>query len=233
LPPGGVIESHFDFDTNFQFGLVRLHLPLQTNPQVEFLLAGLRLDMKVGELWYADFSKPHQVTNKGGEARIHAVLDVEVDDALLAAMPPAYVSLQAELGPISTFRPELPFDDDPSCFECRFFVPGKVLPLLAMGPLAVLASGARAEIWSCDGRLVLTLDDKPHCGLSRVDEEEFAIQGMPPGCFFHIRRSGGTVTSVTLIVRGVQESLVAARVGVAIGNPIAERRIDLDQLGPP
>jgi hypothetical protein len=230
LPPGGVIESHFDFDTNFQFGLVRLHIPLESNPDVEFLIAGQRVDMRVGELWYGDFSQPHQVANRGGQARLHAVLDVELGDEILAQMPPAYVAAQEKLGPISRSRPELSFGDDLSGFECRFFVPGNVLPLLAMAPLPVLVLGASAHLQCCNGRLVLALNDKWHCRLFPVAEEEFAIQGMPPGCFFQIRRRGGTVTSVALIVRGVQESLAAARVGVAIGDRIAERRIDLDLL---
>jgi hypothetical protein len=232
LPPGGVIESHFDFDTNFQFGMVRLHIPIQTNPEVEFLIAGRRFDMRVGELWYGDFSQPHQVVNHGGEARLHAVLDVEVGDELLALMPADYVAAQARLGPISKSRPEWRSSDDPSLFECGFFVPGKVLPLLVMGRLVELFRGAPAQVRCCDGDLILCLGGKPHCRLVRVGEEEFAIQGMPPGCFLRLRRAGGAVASATLVVRGVQEDLVAARVGVQRGERIGERQIDLDLIVP-
>ena len=31
LPPGGYIKDHFDFHTNFQFGLLRLHIPIITS----------------------------------------------------------------------------------------------------------------------------------------------------------------------------------------------------------
>lgn len=232
LPPGGVIESHFDFDTNFQFGMVRLHIPIQTNKEVEFLIAGQRVDMRVGELWYGDFSRPHQVANAGVEARLHAVLDVEVGDALLALMPPDYVAAQAKLGPVSKSRPELRLTDDLSAFECGFFIPGKVLPLLVMGRLVDLFRGAPARIRCRDGDLILALNDKPHCRLVRVGEEEFAIQGMPPGCFLRLRRAGNAVASATLVVRGVQEDLVAARVGVDRGERIGERQIDLDLIAP-
>jgi len=87
LPPGGVIGTHIDFHTNFQFGLIRLHIPLRTNPDI-VLISGRQYQMQVGELWYGDFSKPHQVTNRGSQVRLHAVVDVEINDQLLALMPP-------------------------------------------------------------------------------------------------------------------------------------------------
>ncbi len=230
LPPGGVIESHFDFDTNFQFGLIRLHIPLQTNPDVEFLIGGQRFEMRVGEVWYGDFSQPHQVTNKGSQARLHAVLDVEVDDQLLALIPDDYIAAQAKLGPVSKSRPELHLNDDLHVFECTFFVTGKVLPLLVMGRLRELVSGSQVYVRCCGGDLICFLGDKAHCKLVRVAEEEFAIQGMPPGCFLRFQRNRGTVTSAALVVRGVQENLVAARMGVLLGERIGERQISLDLI---
>src|SRR5579863_2544276 len=50
LPPGGHIKDHFDFQTSFQFGLIRLHIPILTNPDVAFIIAGQRMDWKAGEL---------------------------------------------------------------------------------------------------------------------------------------------------------------------------------------
>lgn len=228
LPPGGIIESHFDFDTNFQFGLVRLHIPIQTNADVEFLIAGQPYGMRVGELWYGDFSRPHQVTNSGSQARLHGVLDVEVSDELLALMPAGYVAAQAELGPISKSRPKFDSKDDLGTFECRFFVPGKVLPLLVMGPLRDLIRGAWGHIRELGGDLILYLGNRAHCKLVRVGEEEFAIQGMPPGCFLILERADGGISSAALVVRGVQEDLVAARLGVEMGSRISEQHITFD-----
>lgn len=228
LPPGGVIGYHFDFDTNFQFGLIRTHIPLQTNPDVEFLISGQRYDMRVGELWYGDFSKPHQVTNRGTQARLHAVVDVEITDEVLACMPADYVQDQARLGPISRRRSELRHTDNLSSFECRFFVPGSVLPLLAFGRLAELMRGASARVCCVDGEFILLLNDKPHCKLIRATSDEFLFLGLPSGCFLRLQRSNGAVTSATMIVRGVQKDLVAARVGVVRGTRIPEREIVLE-----
>ena len=57
LPPGGHIKDHFDFHTSFQFGLLRLHIPIVTHPDVVFLIAGQRMVWSPGELWFGDFSK--------------------------------------------------------------------------------------------------------------------------------------------------------------------------------
>lgn len=230
LPPGGVIGTHVDFDTNFQFGLIRLHIPLQTNPEVEFLISGRRYDMQVGELWYGDFSKPHHVMNGGSQVRMHAVVDVEINDELLALMPAEYVSEQAELGPISKHRDPMNPTDDLVSFECRFFVPGTVLPLLVLGNLIELVSGASAKVCHAEGELVMHLNDKPHCKLVRVCEERFLFLGLPPGCFLCLHRSNGSVATAVLVVRGVQEDLVSARVGVVRGNRIPERQILFDLI---
>src|SRR5205823_4883884 len=63
LPPGGHIKDHFDFHTSFQFGLLRLHIPIVTHPDVAFIIDGQRMDWKAGELWYGDFSRVHSVKN--------------------------------------------------------------------------------------------------------------------------------------------------------------------------
>ncbi|MCB0663602.1 MAG: aspartyl/asparaginyl beta-hydroxylase domain-containing protein, partial [Saprospiraceae bacterium] len=40
------------------------------------------LDMKPGEVWYADFNKPHYVNNPSDRERIHLVLDCKPNDWL-------------------------------------------------------------------------------------------------------------------------------------------------------
>lgn len=59
---------------------VRLHVPIFTNDEVDFMLNGVRVPLKPGELWYMKLSDPHSVTNNSSQERIQLSIDVIVDD---------------------------------------------------------------------------------------------------------------------------------------------------------
>lgn len=82
LGAGARILDHTDLNLGFADGEVRLHVPVTTSADVEFLLAGTALDMALGEVWYLDLNEHHAVTNAGDRARIHLVIDCVVDDWL-------------------------------------------------------------------------------------------------------------------------------------------------------
>jgi hypothetical protein len=82
LAAGSVIREHADYDLGENLGEVRLHIPVATNPQVEFYLAGKRVEMQAGECWYLDLSLPHRVQNRGDTERVHLVIDCVLDDWL-------------------------------------------------------------------------------------------------------------------------------------------------------
>jgi len=82
LTPGSVIKPHSDEGLNYFDGFVRLHIPIQTNPNIEFIVAGKKLVMKEGECWFADFNQTHSVCNKGENERLHLVIDLKVNDWL-------------------------------------------------------------------------------------------------------------------------------------------------------
>ena len=75
LTSGSVIKEHRDHDLAFESGAVRIHVPVTTNPQVDFLLNGERLDLREGTAWYLRLSDPHSVTNRGESDRVHLVID--------------------------------------------------------------------------------------------------------------------------------------------------------------
>ncbi len=75
LTPGSVIKEHRDHDLAFETGAVRIHVPVTTHPQVDFLLNGDRLDLQEGSAWYLRLSDPHSVTNRGDRDRVHLVID--------------------------------------------------------------------------------------------------------------------------------------------------------------
>jgi hypothetical protein len=82
LAAGSSIREHKDYNLSVDDGEIRLHVPVITNPDVEFILAGSRIDMKEGECWYLNFNLPHSVANRGTSDRIHLVIDCVVNDWL-------------------------------------------------------------------------------------------------------------------------------------------------------
>lgn len=84
LAPGSVIKTHRDDDLAFEYGAVRIHVPVATNPQVEFLVNGTPVTMAPGEAWYLRLSDPHSVANRGGTDRVHLVIDAAASDRLAA-----------------------------------------------------------------------------------------------------------------------------------------------------
>jgi hypothetical protein len=80
LTPGSIIKEHADYDLSFEDGVVRLHIPVTTNPDVDFRLNGGRLTMTPGSCWYLRLSDPHGVANRGIISRVHLVIDATVND---------------------------------------------------------------------------------------------------------------------------------------------------------
>jgi len=83
LAAGSVIKEHEDFELDVADGFARIHVPVVTNPDVDFRLNGERVVMAPGEAWYLRLADRHSVTNAGDTARVHLVIDVVVDDWLL------------------------------------------------------------------------------------------------------------------------------------------------------
>jgi hypothetical protein len=79
LGPGSIIKPHQDFKLGYEDNNFRLHIPIITNDQIEFILAGEKIMMAPGECWYTNVNFTHSVVNKGKEDRIHLVLDYERD----------------------------------------------------------------------------------------------------------------------------------------------------------
>jgi hypothetical protein len=80
LAAGSYIREHTDNALDFEDGEVRIHVPVQTNPEVEFYLNGERLALAEGNTYYVNVNLPHRVSNRGSSDRIHLVIDAEVND---------------------------------------------------------------------------------------------------------------------------------------------------------
>lgn len=75
LAVGAKIKPHKDHCLGYEDGCFRIHIPVITNPEVEFILDNKKLFMKEGECWYIDANFTHSVANRGKEDRIHLVID--------------------------------------------------------------------------------------------------------------------------------------------------------------
>src|SRR5262245_36680138 len=91
LASGSVIKEHTDFGLRFEEGRARIHIPILTNPDVEFYLNGVRAVLTAGSCWYLRLSDPHRVANRGNTDRVHLVIDLDVNGWLTklfrSAMP--------------------------------------------------------------------------------------------------------------------------------------------------
>lgn len=75
LEAGAVIKPHRDYCLGYEDGTFRIHIPVVTNADVEFIVAGERLIMEEGTCWYINASEEHSVANHGTQDRIHLVID--------------------------------------------------------------------------------------------------------------------------------------------------------------
>ena len=86
LAAGSIIKEHRDHDLDLEHGVVRLHIPVTTNPDVEFELNRSRIVMEPGSAWYLRLSDPHRVANRGASARVHMVVDAVANDWVRATL---------------------------------------------------------------------------------------------------------------------------------------------------
>ena len=74
LAPGAAIQPHQDAG-QLLLSSHRIHVPLVTNPGVEFSVDGSVLPVQEGEAFELNNALPHSVHNHGAEARIHFIID--------------------------------------------------------------------------------------------------------------------------------------------------------------
>jgi len=77
LGAGAEVPEHVDTHYHWRTHL-RIHVPVITNPKVEFTCGGETIHMAPGECWVFDSFRWHEVHNRGEERRVHLVLDTVV-----------------------------------------------------------------------------------------------------------------------------------------------------------
>jgi hypothetical protein len=87
LSVGSRIREHTDHKLSLEDGAIRIHIPILTDPRVEFFVDNQRLVMGEGECWYVNFNLPHRVYNGSDVDRVHLVMDCVVNDWLRCMIP--------------------------------------------------------------------------------------------------------------------------------------------------
>ena len=228
LPPEGHIKDHFDFHTSFQFGLLRLHIPIVTHPDVAFFIDGQRMFWNPGELWYGDFSKVHSVKNNSQIVRVHMVIDVQINEFVLSLFPEEFIARRRGEGISITTDPIPASEAELRRFACDFKIPGEYMPMFVIGkPLATLVKGANAAVRLIDGKLNVLIDNAPAFRLDRLSDDIFGISGLPPGMTLQLRRENQVVRDVVLHMKGLPKDLYSARLGIMRGPSISEQSVSL------
>jgi len=82
LAPGTIVLEHNDSQHSFEYGVARIHIPIVSPAEAEFILDDERLELAEGECWYVNVDLKHRLANNGDRDRVHLVIDVVVDDWL-------------------------------------------------------------------------------------------------------------------------------------------------------
>jgi mannose-6-phosphate isomerase-like protein (cupin superfamily) len=88
LAAGSRIREHRDSDLGFEDGQMRFHIPVTTNPDLQFFLDAHRVELQPGECWYLNLSLPHWVENRGTTDRVHLVIDCQLNEWIRGFLPP-------------------------------------------------------------------------------------------------------------------------------------------------
>ena len=81
LPKNKKILPHIDSGSIHFFKTKRIHIPITTNNNCNFIVGDEMVQMKKGEIWEIDnANKVHSVINNGDTDRIHLLIDYKISD---------------------------------------------------------------------------------------------------------------------------------------------------------
>ncbi len=210
LGPGVRVREHRDGKFAMPWGLVRLHVPVITNPEAYVVIGGERFHWDVGRLWFGDFDRPHYVSNSGSETRVHLVLDCLVTRALLGFFPDHVGDRLAERDVVLAREPIPLSDAELRALRCRFAMPASFAEWSEEEPVAGPDETVPAELTVDDRHgLVLNVSGVPAFGLVHVGSGEFRLAGWSeertlqpdvdaaePSVRFRVRKGGEVSESV-------------------------------------
>ena len=79
LGAGSQIFRHRDHELSLEEGVARIHIPLVSDLDVRVRLNDREFSCLPGEVWYMNFSLPHEFENNSPVDRVHLVVDCAVN----------------------------------------------------------------------------------------------------------------------------------------------------------
>lgn len=82
LGGNSTIKAYRDRGMHFDKSVARLHIPIATNNQVDFILDGEKRSMEAGFCYYIDADVSHSVINQSDQECVHLLIDCQINDWL-------------------------------------------------------------------------------------------------------------------------------------------------------
>jgi len=200
LGPAGLIHEHTDGIIGFASGLIRMHVPVVTSPDVYFYIAGQRCLWQPGELWYGDFSLPHKVENRYDATRRHLVIDAYVDDLTIMLFPP---ELQPRIRALTQLGPKQEPGADLQPYLFNFRLPAGV-DLPGVGASTQPIHGG---VWPIGDRLMLVLNEEPQFCLEPRTMSSLSILGLTSPAVINVERANGRISAANVSFLSLQKEI--------------------------
>ncbi|GAA4893925.1 aspartyl/asparaginyl beta-hydroxylase [Stackebrandtia albiflava] len=177
LGPGVEVAEHRDAKCGMPWGVVRLHVPVVTNPGATVVIDGRSFHWEAGRLWFGDFDRPHLVANTGTTARVHLVLDCLVGKELLDLFPSGYLGGIAVEDVVLARAPVPLTPGERDALRCRFPLPRRFLEWSEEEPVAPADATVPAEIVVTPDGPVLVVEGTPRFGLVHLGGGDLRLAG--------------------------------------------------------
>lgn len=210
LGPDTVGMDHSDPKYGPRWGVVRLHVPVVTNPAALLVLDGVEHAWQPGEFWFGDFSQTHRVQNHGDEARTHLVIDALVVPGLARVFPQSWASYFAD-GDVLFNRQACPQRAaERARSACRLEIPASFGLWESEANLAVGEPTTLARVHETGSGLELALDTGQRLGLVHLGQSEYRFAGWSEERTLQLFTDGPTPSAVlrTRAGRQVQQLTV-------------------------
>jgi hypothetical protein len=204
LPPDAEVHAHTDPYHGFRYGQLRLHVPIRTHPDVRMLFDGEPFHWPAGELWYADFGRPHAVENRSQVVRVHLVIDAMVSPALLRLFPDDVVAEAEAATGILLHQPVRSLTAaELARYECAYRLPAALVQGLLETDDGSVPGELGGEVRLDGDRLVLGIEGTPLFALDPVGGHRFHLCGWTPerAVELHLDERTGRVDRLVFLLR--------------------------------